>query len=357
LAVLEAVLYVSRGINRSEKLSHKAILLKTTPTFTPLPTIEPIIVPRQKTLSGGIHVFQTFNNCGPASLSMALSYFNVSQSQEVLGNKLRPYQNPQGDNDDKSVTVSELAKSAEQFGLVSYHRPAGDIETLQKLVALDLPVITRTWLKTGEDIGHYRVVKGYDKSAGVIIQDDSLQGKNLSFSEDQFNSLWQAFNYEFLVLVPNEKRMQVEQILGERSQETQAWQKALELAQAQLSNNPEDIYAKFNLVVSYYELGQYEKAVDNFEQVEALLPPRMLWYQIEPILAYYRLQNYTKVMAMTQQILNNHNRAFSELHYLQGKIYQLRGQKNLAQEAFLAAEHYNSTDYWKVNLGDIYEES
>lgn len=347
-----------RGLNApSKKLSQQqAVFSKTLPTPKPLPTAEPISVPAQKTLSGGVQVFQTFNNCGPASLGMALSYYGINEGQGVLGKALRPFQNPQGNNDDKSVTVAELALYARNFNLTAYHRPGGNIEILQKLVTLDLPVITRTWLSLGEDIGHYRVVKGFNKNEKVIIQDDSLQGANLAFSEDEFNALWQAFNYEFLVLVPEEKILQVEQVLGERTDQNSAWQLALDLSQNQLEDNPHDIYARFNQVVAYYKLGLYQEAVDSFEQIEDSLPPRMLWYQIEPILAYYKLGDFDKVMFMAESILNNYNRAFSELYYLRGIIHRQNGQNELTQNAFELANKFNSSNYWKVNLGDIYEQ-
>ncbi len=45
----------------------------------------PTDIPHRKVLSGGKHVYQTFNNCGPASLSMALSYYSINISQEDLG--------------------------------------------------------------------------------------------------------------------------------------------------------------------------------------------------------------------------------------------------------------------------------
>src|SRR3989344_7915758 len=39
---------------------------------------------RAKTLENEYHVFQTFNNCGPASLSMIFSYFGINKSQKEL---------------------------------------------------------------------------------------------------------------------------------------------------------------------------------------------------------------------------------------------------------------------------------
>ena len=96
---------------------------------------------------------------------MALSYFGINETQQTLGQALRPFQNPQGDNDDKSVTLDELAKKAEGYRLLTYHRPAGDIEKLKLFIANDMPVITRTWLKLNDDIGHYRLIRGYDDNS------------------------------------------------------------------------------------------------------------------------------------------------------------------------------------------------
>ena len=151
--------------------------LTSTPTQapTPLPAL-----PDRVDLTLPVHYFQTFNNCGPATLAMTLSYFDIRRTQKEIGDELRPYQNTVGDNDDKSVSLQELAAKAEELGLVTYHRPSGDIQLLQRLTANNVPVITRTWTKVNEDIGHYRVVTGYDKTAQTIIQDDSLKGKDIS---------------------------------------------------------------------------------------------------------------------------------------------------------------------------------
>jgi len=111
-----------------------------------------------------------------------------------------------------------------------------------------------------------------------------------------------------------------ESILRESNDEKKAWEKALELAQKELQENPDDIFTKFNISVGYYYLGDYQKAVEIFELVEDKLPFRMLWYQIEPILAYQKLKKYDKVFTLTDKILGNHNRAFSELYQIRGEI-------------------------------------
>ncbi|OGE29260.1 hypothetical protein A2867_05245 [Candidatus Daviesbacteria bacterium RIFCSPHIGHO2_01_FULL_40_11] len=313
------------------------------PTTSPTPAISLAKPPPVKIIPQKLQVFQTFNNCGPAALSMALSYFGINESQQKLGNELRPYQNPQGDNDDKSVTLDELAGKAKEYGLLTYHRPAGDIGQMKLFISYDMPVIARTWLKQGDDIGHYRLVRGYDDNLGQIIQDDSLQGANLKYTYEDFLKLWQGFNYEYLVLVPKEKRAVAEAILGESLDEKVAWEEALTTARRELVQDPDNIFTKFNLSVAYYYLGDFQRSVETFESVEGRLPFRMLWYQIEPILAYQKLKNYTRVFQLTDKILNTYNRAFSELYQIRGEIYQELGKVDLAEAEFGKARFYKPT--------------
>src|SRR3989344_7520378 len=79
-------------------------------------------LPAQMVLESDYHIFQTFNNCAPAALSMALSYYGVTVSQEKLAADLRPYNNLTGKNDDKSTPPEELAAKAEEYRLRTYYR-------------------------------------------------------------------------------------------------------------------------------------------------------------------------------------------------------------------------------------------
>lgn len=310
---------------------------------SPAPRITLLTPPQNKILPSAYHIFQTFNNCGPAALSMTLSFYGINETQQELGKDLRPFQNPQGDNDDKSVTLEELAKKSKEYGFIPYHRPNGNIGLIKFFVNYGIPVIARTLTKVNEDIGHYRVVKGYDETKGEIIQDDSLQNKNLRFTYGDFGALWDKFGFEYLVLVPQDKREIAEAILGEDVDPKVAWGKAVENAQKKLQMNPDDIYRRFNLSVAFYNTGEYQKAVEEFEKAETRLPFRTLWYQIEPIQAYYELGNYDRVFEITDRVLNNYNRAFSELYILRGKIYKEQGNITAARNEFEKAVFYNSS--------------
>lgn len=326
----------------------KQISIPRSPTNTPSPSpASPALTLKtplpNKILANDYHIYQTFNNCGPAALSMTLSYYGISETQHELGQQLRPFQNPQGDNDDKSVTLDELAEKSKDYGFIPYHRPNGTSELIKLFITYDIPVITRTWLKVDDDIGHYRVIKGYDDTAGKFIQDDSLQGKSLTYSYGDFDTIWKKFNYEYLVLIPEDKKEIAQIILGENFDFKKAWQNAAENAQNELQRNPDDIYARFNLSVALYNAGNFRQATKEFEKVENNLPFRTLWYQIEPIKAYYELGNYDRVFAITDNILNTYNRAFSELYIIRGNIYLKQGNQQAARQEFEKAVFYNQS--------------
>jgi tetratricopeptide (TPR) repeat protein len=337
----------------SSTLVTGSLLTQPTPTatyqfpYTPLQAFSPKEklalknAPLQKTLPTNYQIFQSFNNCGPASLSMALWYYGINESQEQLGASLRPYQNTTGIDDDKSVSMQEIAQKAEEYDLIAYHRPNGSIAMVKQFINYDIPILTRTWLSENEDIGHYRVLRGYDDLSKQIIQDDSYQGHDLTFGYDEFNSLWDKFSYEYVVLVPKEKKAIAEAIIGEDIDANIAWNKAAKHNEELLKENPSDIYQQFNLSVALYNVGQYQKSVESFEKIENDLPLRTLWYQTEPILAYYKLGKDEKVLSLTDAILGSENPAFSELYILRGKIYHKQGKIDEARDAFDKAIFFN----------------
>jgi tetratricopeptide (TPR) repeat protein len=120
-----------------------------------------------------------------------------------------------------------------------------------------------------------------------------------------------------------------------------AWTNAVKLSEQQLEQNPADIYARFNLSVAYHNIGDYQKSVEEFEKIQNQLPFRTLWYQIEPIDSYFKLGNYNKVFQISDSILNNQNRAYSELYLLRGNSYLKQGDREAAQGEFEKALLYN----------------
>ena len=317
------------------------------PTLTPTPNPIPpsYLIPKR------LHAFQTFNNCGPASLSMALSYVGIVKTQQELGQILRPFQVAGGDNDDKSVTLLEVAREAENQGAVAYLRPNGDMEKIKLFISSDIPVVARTWLGVSDDIGHYRLIRGYTETH--IIQDDSLQGSDLTFTYGDFQKMWQPFNNEYLVIVEESKKEIVEQILGEDLNEEIGWKRALKTTERELLNAPDNMHLIFAMSRINHKLGNYDKSVEYFNIIENKLPFRTLWYQIEPIEAIYETGDYERLFSVTERVLNYYNRAFSELYYLRGKAYKNQGKIEKAKDQFEKAAFYNiNNKEFRIALGN-----
>lgn len=298
------------------------------------------------------HIYQTFNNCGPATLSMILSWYGVNVSQEELGTKMRPYQVSSGDNDDKTIFTYEFVDWAEAYGLEAIGRVNGDIDLLKKFTTNGIPVVVKTWLHPNDDIGHFRIVRGFDDKKQVVIQDDSYEGPNISIRYYDFLSMWQPFNYNYIIVFTPELKEKVEVIISEEINEKIAWENALKRAEQEKNIDPKSPYPGFNISTSSYHLGDFDKSVSEFEKVESSLPRRMLWYQIEPIIAYQELGNYDRVFEITDNILENGNRAFSELYVIRGEIYLDRGDEDAAKEQFDLAIKYNSNFKDTVSISE-----
>jgi tetratricopeptide (TPR) repeat protein len=174
-----------------------------------------------------------------------------------------------------------------------------------------------------------------------FIQDDSYEGQNLRFSYDSFLSLWQAFNYEYLILVSPDKKNVVEQILQDQKNPSVAWKLAYTRALQESEDQPENIYPLFNQSVALYHLGEYQKSIETYELVAGRLPRRMLWYQLQPIQSYLEIGSYDKVYTLTGQILNNENRGYSELYLIRGDAYLRQGDRERAREEYERAVFYN----------------
>ncbi len=296
--------------------------------------------PSSVNLSSFNHSYQTFNNCGPATLSMSLGWFGKKVSQKELGDKMRPWQVANGDNDDKTIFTDEFVAWAREYGYEAIARPNGDIDTLKKFTANGIPIVVKTMLHANDDIGHFRIVKGYDETKQVIIQDDSFEGPNREFSYYDFLTLWQPFHYVYIVVYTPEQADLVKAIIGEEMDEATAWQNTLSRSEkeAQLTDTT---YPEFNMAVANYYLGNYEQSITDYESVAQVLPRRMLWYQLEPILAMQKLKQYDKIMALSERILNGGNRAFSELYQIRGEIFLAQGNRDAARAEFEKAVQYN----------------
>jgi hypothetical protein len=312
-------------------------LVTATPTTPPPPTLLPSVptqvptpLPAQVTLTGIQHMFQMWNNCGPANLAMALSYWGWKGDQRAPAAVLKP------NGRDKNVMPYEMESYVEQqAGLDAVVRTGGDLDTLKAFIAAGFPVLVEKGFEgVGFDgwMGHYQVVSGYDDAAGQFIVQDSYKGPDLPSPYDQFVSDWRAFNYTYMVVYPVERRQQVLAILGLQAYDNYNNRAAAQKADAEVTQltGRDLFFALFNQgtnLVAEQDYARaaaaYDAAFANYAQIpEASRPWRMMWYQTGPYFAYYYTGRYQDVINLATQTLDAMNEPIlEESFYWRARAY------------------------------------
>lgn len=282
-----------------------------TPTFTPEPTLTPTPLPAQARLTGILHQYQMYNNCGPANLAMALSFWGWKGDQRGPADALKPNQR------DKNVMPYELEAFVDELeGLDAVVRVGGDLNVLKAFVSAGYPVIVEKGFEgTGFDgwMGHYQVVSGYDDGRAVFYVQDSYKGPDLAIGYEDMLRDWRAFNYTYLVVYPNDSRQQVLDVLGLQAYDNFNFRNAEQRAVAEATglSGRDLFFALFNQGSNRVALQDYagaaaafDAAFANYEQLaEAERPWRMMWYQTDPYFAYFFTGRYSDVILLASQTL------------------------------------------------------
>jgi tetratricopeptide (TPR) repeat protein len=294
------------------------------PTQTPLPSATPTLTPTP--LPGafnlsGVHYedqHNRYNYCGPANLSMALTFWGWDGNRDTVGEYVKT------NKDDKNVMPYELQDfvlSQTDYGaLIRY---GGDISLLKTLVAAGFPVVTEkgyfTYDLTGRYgwLGHYQFVTGYDDAKGVLVVQDTYvdKGENHEFTYDDFIKGWRSFDYLFMVIYPLDRQADLLALLGNYADVDWSSRQALEIASAEVSSltGTDQYFAAFNVGTSHVNLKEYVDAAYAYDyafQLYASLPNddlrpfRMLWYQTGPYFAYYYSARYQDVIDLANATFN-----------------------------------------------------
>jgi tetratricopeptide (TPR) repeat protein len=323
------------------------------PTATPtaLPPAPPASptdgsIPASGAVSGINHYWQTWNNCGPATLTMNLSYYGLPATQAAAAKVLKP------NKDDKNVSPEQMAAYARAQGLNALLRVNGDSARLRRLVSAGVPVLVETWLDHDGGMGHYRLVTGYDDAAGEWTVYDSYVSDGIDpkatypgirIPYDQMERMWHVFNRTYLVVFDEARAQAVQDIVGADVDEAGMWQRALERAQADVQQAPGDAFAWFNLGSSLVAQGRFSDAAVAYDQARVIgLPWRMLWYQFGPFRAYHEAGRFDELIALADATIATAGN-IEETHYWKGKALQAKGDVEGARQQYRRAVELNST--------------
>ena len=311
-----------------------------TASLTVPPTTD---LPPNARVTGLVHAYQTWNNCGPATAGMAISAFGPAPDQAEIARELKP------DPDDKNVSPDEIvAYLRGRQSLGATWRQGGDPTVLKALLAAGLPVIVETWFvpDPGDEMGHYRVLTGYDDVTGAdgdsgrFLAHDSFLGPDRSLAYRAFDADWRAFNRGFAPVYPLAREAEVEAILGPLADDRSMALVALARAQDEVAGLG-DAFAWFNLGSSLLATGDPTGASDAYDRARAVgLPWRMLWYQFGPFEAYAAIGRWPDVIALAEANLRNASN-LEESHVWLGRAAAANGDRAGALTAFDKALRYH----------------
>ena len=300
-----------------------------TPTPTPPPTSSPL--PSSVLLTGITCERQFMNNCGPATLSMYLSYYDWGKDQLTAAAVLKP------NGKDVNVMPDEMVDFVnEHTAQAALWRYGGDLQTIKALLNAGFPVMIEksfeTYTLRSEGwMGHFNLVVGYDDErqvftvhdsylmsyapwGGEIPQElwDSFIGFDFSYSE--LEQVWRSFNFVFIVVYPPENENGVLNALGPLATDEGACRIAYDRAMQEtssLTDVRDKFFAWFNAGTSLVCLQDYGTAAIAFDTAFGLYPDieqnsrpyRILWYETGPYPAYYYSARYQDVISLADQTL------------------------------------------------------
>ncbi len=273
-------------------------------------------------LNGITHIYQGWNNCGPATLTMALTFYGVTADQDPAASWLKP------NYEDKNVSpwqIVEYVNTQVPGTLQAIERQGGTVDLLRMLIANDFPIMVEAGYDPPNDpqgwMGHYLFVSGYDDGRGVFVTQDSFEGPNYSYEYDYFDEYWRHFNRVFIVIYDVRREAELMALLGEDADEEQNVRRALEAARTEAVANQSDVWAWFNLGTNFAKLGMWSEAAQAYDYARNLgLPFRMAWYQFGWYEAYLNMGRYQDVIDLARATLNDGGGQFVEETYYYAAI-------------------------------------
>lgn len=293
------------------------------------------------------HVYQGWNNCGPATMTMGLSYFGYDQPQDPAARFMKPHR------EDKNVNPWEMTAYvneavSEQMGVQALYRPAGDMQLLKTLLANEFPVIVeKGYEPSGYDwMGHYLLLIGYDDTQQVFYTYDSFLGhgnfQGLTEDYATVEHYWWHFNNLFIVLYAPEREDELLSLLGSRAEMETAYQLAFNIAQERAAENTSDSWAWFNAGDALTHLSYYDQATPFFDVAfDHGLPWRTLWYRHTPFEAFYQSGDFQTVLQLVTQSKQT-TPYVEEFHYYHGLVFASQGREADARAQFRQALTYNN---------------
>ena len=164
--------------------------------------------PTGYTLQGMPLVRQTYNACGPASITQVLGYFGLNVALADVSRLTRP-------SERSYMTAQAIVDFAPQVGMEARLYSGGSLATVRAAIRRGLPLIAlQSHIpRAGTVIPHWRVVVGYDDATAQVELMDPLLG-HVAMGYADFTRVWADHQGQFAVLYPPQMRGQVRAAVG-----------------------------------------------------------------------------------------------------------------------------------------------
>lgn len=321
-----------------------------TPTLEPTATPVPIYTPALSfvNLTGYQHNWQTWNNCGPATIATYLSYLNKRVTQEETASQLKPNEK------DKNVRVEEIVSYVESRfpDLIVTPLMNGSPETLRILLSNDFPVMLQTWLEEDPDdgMGHYRFLTGHDAETSEWIVSDSYVSTGVTspysgirVDHQKFIDHWLVFDNIFILIYEPEEAELVQAIIGEELDPEINHAKALLDYSKRLQVDDKNPFVWHTMGDLLLQDGRYEQAAQAYDQARGIgLPWRMFWYSFGIFETYAAVGRYDDLIELADATIDSGGPG-EEIHYWKGVAHRALGDEAAAQKSFRDALWWNPT--------------
>jgi tetratricopeptide (TPR) repeat protein len=279
---------------------------------------------------------------------MLLSYWGCEKTQQDAAPLLKP------DPEDKHVGVREMEAYARELGFEVIIRVNGDLDRLKALLRAGFPVMVETWhvRDAYDQLGHYRLIVGYDDEAREFLLYDSLEGPGVRIGYQELDELWRVFNRLYFVAYTVEEWGTLAAILGPDLEDAGMYARALEVGRDEAVALPTDCVAYadcadwvtfswYNVGASLTALGRHEEAAAAYDKARQLgLHFRTLWYQFGPYESYYAVGRYEDVIALANATLATTSN-LEESYYWRGMARLASGDVDGARSDFRTALRYH----------------
>jgi len=273
------------------------------------------------------HYYQTWNNCGPASLSMLLSAYGIDKSQEEIRQMVRP------DPDDKHTGIRELMAYAHGLGLYAVRNTDGSGQMVKELLTNNIPVMLKIGLEPepGNWMCHYIIITGYsDKRAGYIVM-DALYGPAVFYSYEKLNALWSHFMWTYVLIAPRQKQKKIREIINTCRDNSLYHIRLQRRVYGDLAAHPTSGFAWYNVARYLLLTGRYPEAAAALKNAyKAGLPWRLPWYDTSMYEIFFRDADYDQILGIAGRILRR-NPFSEEAWYYRARVALVRHRPDEAR--------------------------